>query len=134
MEKRRIELNIADSLPLISLDSKLIQETLLHLLDNAIKFSPRQSTIYISVHEQAEKVKISIQNSGSGALPDEPNKLFKKFYRGEKILAEHGLGLGLAICDKIISAHQGMIWFEDLDSEETTVSFTLPLAPGSVVS
>lgn len=100
---------------------------MINLLDNAIKFSPPKSKINLSAQIENDKVVISIEDFGSGIVPDEKNKLFKKFYRGKKVITEHGLGLGLAICEKIISAHHGTIWVENLESQGTTVRFTLPL-------
>ncbi|WP_419419408.1 DUF4118 domain-containing protein [Legionella sp. D16C41] len=126
-EKRPIEVNLPDKLPLISLDKKLIQEVLLHLLDNAIKFSPYNSKIQITVQINEENVTVSVIDYGLGITPDEKKKLFKKFYRGKKIVAEHGLGLGLAICKQIIDAHQGIIWLENIENQGAAVHFTLPI-------
>lgn len=127
LEKRPIELNLADNLPLISLDYKLILEVLINLLDNAIKFSPPKSKIILSAQIENDQVVVSIEDFGSGIVPKEKNKLFKKFYRGKEVIAEHGLGLGLAICEKIISAHHGTIWVENLENQGATVHFALPL-------
>ena len=126
LEKRPIELNLADNLPLISLDYQLILEVLVHLLDNAIKFSPPKSKITLSAQIENDKVIVSIEDFGSGIVPDEKNNLFKKFFRGKKVIAEHGLGLGLAICEKIISAHYGTIWVEN-KNQGATVRFALPI-------
>ncbi|MDR3443480.1 MAG: sensor histidine kinase KdpD [Legionella sp.] len=127
LENRPIELTLPDNLPLMPLDNKLITEVLVHLLDNAIKFSPKKSKIHLAVQITNEKVIISVEDFGSGIIPDEKNKLFKKFYRGKKVLSEHGLGLGLAICEKIITAHNGVIWVENLKPQGAAVRFTLPL-------
>ena len=127
LEKRPIEVSIPDNLPLISLDKKLILEVLVHLLDNAIKFSPPKSKINLSAQIENETVVVSVEDFGSGIVLDEKNKLFKKFYRGRKVIAEHGLGLGLAICEKIISAHLGTIWVENIENQGAAVRFTLPL-------
>ena len=99
----------------------------MHLLDNAIKFSPKKSKINLYVQITNEKVIISVEDFGSGIILDEKTKLFKKFFRGKKVLSEHGLGLGLAICEKIITAHNGVIWVENLESQGAAVRFTLPL-------
>ncbi|MGX6643206.1 DUF4118 domain-containing protein [Legionella pneumophila] len=127
LEKRPIELNLSDNLPLISLDSELILEVLVHLLDNAIKFSPPKSKINLSAQIENDRVVVSIEDFGSGIIPDEKNNLFKKFFRGKKVINEHGLGLGLAICEKIISAHDGTIWVENIVNQGAMVRFALPL-------
>ena len=127
MEKRPIEVAISDEIPPILFDKKRVTEVLIHLLDNAIKFSPPKSKITLSAHVANEKIIIKVEDSGAGILPNEKKKLFKKFYRGKKAITEHGLGLGLAICEKIISAHNGMIWVENVEGTGVAVCFTLPL-------
>lgn len=126
-EKRPIQLNIPDNLPLITLDHKYIQEVLMHLLDNAIKFSVPKSNIQLSVQLKEEHVIVSIEDFGLEIAIEERKKLFKKFYRSKKALEEHGLGLGLAICEKIIAAHDGTIWVEQIANKRTAFRFTLPI-------
>ncbi len=60
-------------------------------------------------------------------MPDEVIKLFEKFYRGRMISSERGLGLGLAICHRIIKAHGGAIWAENRKEGGAPLRFTLPL-------
>jgi two-component system sensor histidine kinase KdpD len=127
LEKRPIELTLPDNLPIVSLDKKLIKEVLVHLLDNAIKFSTKKSKIHFLVQVANEKIVVSVEDFGTGITPGEKNKLFKKFYRGKKVLSEHGLGLGLAICQKIVAAHNGAIWVENIEPQGAAVRFTLPL-------
>ncbi|WP_019217010.1 sensor histidine kinase [Legionella tunisiensis] len=109
------------------IDNKLIQEVLFHLLDNAIKYSPPESPIHILVEATQENVVISIEDFGSGIIPQEKNKVFRKFYRGKQVLSEHGLGLGLAICQKIITAHEGRIWVENIENKGAAFRVSLPL-------
>lgn len=127
IHKRRIHVDIPESLPLVMIDSKLIQEVLVHLFDNAIKFSPPESPIHILAKTTQETIVVSIEDFGSGIIPQEKNKLFKKFYRGKEVMSEHGLGLGLAICQKIITAHEGHIWVENIENKGAAFRFSLPL-------
>ena len=60
-------------------------------------------------------------------MPDEITNLFEKFYRGRMVTTERGLGLGLAICNRIIKAHGGMIWAENRKEGGAAFRFTLPL-------
>lgn len=126
-EKRPIQLNVADNLPQVTLDPKYIQEVLIHLLDNAIKFSVPKSHIQLVVHIKEEQLMVSIEDCGLEIASEERKKLFKKFYRSKEALEEHGLGLGLAICEKIISAHGGTIWVEQIANKRTAFRFTLPI-------
>lgn len=127
LEERPIHLDIPKDLPLIMLDSRLIQEVLFHLLDNAIKFSPPHSPIALSALLGIKQVVVRIEDCGSGIVPAEKNKLFKKFYRSKKVITQHGLGLGLAICEKIINAHEGVIWVENIEHKGAAFSFSLPV-------
>ncbi len=127
LEKRPVYFSISDNVPLIKLDKKLIKEVVINLLENAIKFSPDDTPIYINVELEDNYVIVSIEDFGTGILPQEKNKLFKKFYRGKQTSSGHGLGLGLTICEKIISAHGGSIWVEDIESKGASFRFSLPL-------
>ncbi len=128
LEKRPVYFSISDNVPLVNLDNKLIQEVLMNLLENAIKFSPNDTPIYINVELENKNIVVSIEDFGTGILPQEKNKLFKKFYRGKQSNNGHGLGLGLAICEKIIRAHGGSIWVDDIESKGASFRFTLPLS------
>ncbi|EHL32571.1 hypothetical protein LDG_5346 [Legionella drancourtii LLAP12] len=99
----------------------------MHLLDNAIKFSVPKSNIQLSVQLKEEHVIVSIEDFGLEIAIEERKKLFKKFYCGKKALEEHGLGLGLAICEKIIAAHDGTIWVEQIANKRTAFRFALPV-------
>ena len=127
LKKRIVTTDIPENLSLVLLDHQLIQEVFIHLFDNAIKFSPPDTPIHISAHTKSEQVVVSIEDFGSGISPDEQNKLFKKFYRGKRVVTEHGLGLGLAICQKIIAAHEGQIWVENIENKGAAFRFTLPI-------
>ncbi|MFI4962515.1 MAG: DUF4118 domain-containing protein [Legionellales bacterium] len=126
LEKRPIQCTLPDNIPSMMLDKKLIQDVLIHLIDNAIKFSPPKSPIYLSVKWDLELVTLSVEDFGQGIIADEKNKLFKKFYKGKKIVTQHGLGLGLTICERIITAHQGTIWVENKANKGAVFRFTLP--------
>lgn len=127
LEQRPIDLSLADNLPMITVDVKLITEAIVNILDNAIKFSPIGSKINLSAILDKGGMLVSIEDFGSGIVFDEKNKLFKKFFRGKKVVNEHGLGLGLTICEKIIIAHHGAIWIDNVVNQGATVRFTLPL-------
>lgn len=108
-------------------DNTLIQEVLINLIDNVIKFTPADSPIEILVLPGKDKVMVCIKDQGPGIMTDEVNKLFEKFYRGRMITTKRGLGLGLAICQSIIKAHGGDIWAENRMEGGAAFCFTLPL-------
>jgi two-component system sensor histidine kinase KdpD len=125
--KRAVQVEIPDDLPLIPLDSTLMQEVFINLIDNAIKFTPTKSSIEISVVIMKEEVMVSVRDHGPGIMPDEVDVLFEKFYRGRMLTEERGLGLGLAICRSIIKAHGGKIWAENVNEGGAVFRFTLPI-------
>lgn len=126
-EQRPIKLTLPEHMPLINVDPRYIQEVLMHLLDNAIKFSDPKSQIRLSAQITTINLIVSIEDIGLEIDAEEQAELFKKFYRSKEALEEHGLGLGLSICEKIISAHQGTIWVENLPSKGTVFRFALPI-------
>jgi two-component system sensor histidine kinase KdpD len=119
-----VKVQIEDDLPGISVDSKAIAEIVYNLLDNAAKYSPKNSTIEIKALQTDNKIRFSVEDEGKGITEAERNKVFQKFYRGDK--KTKGFGLGLAIVRGIVEAHDGKIWIEDGRAGSKFV-FDLPL-------
>jgi len=109
--KHRIEIEIEKDLPLLSVDSKAIAEVVYNLLDNAAKYSPENSKIKVEVKQINNKIQFSFEDEGKGIAGLEREKVFQKFYQGDK--TAKGFGMGLAIVLGIIEAHEGKIWIED---------------------
>lgn len=128
LQDKPIYLHIEKDLPLIPFDKTLMKEVFINLIDNAIKFSPKETPIDISAIVQKNKVLISVSDRGEGILADEADKLFEKFYRGQSSGSERGLGLGLAICRNIIRAHGGEIWAENRPGGGAVFRFYLPVS------
>lgn len=120
---------IAPDLPEISMDTLAIQRVLNNLIHNAVKFSPENGTVQISVQTLEEKeIEFRVIDSGPGLLDDQIPFVFNKFFR---ILdykhKQKGQGLGLYICKLIIEAHSGTIEAENNPGGGTTFIFTLPI-------
>ncbi len=122
----KIALQFSSALPLVSLDAVLLQQVLINLLENALKFSPQNAPITISVEQKNNNVLVKIADCGSGLAESDRDKIFAKFYRGQKP-ETNGLGLGLAICKSIISLHCGQIWAENRPQGGAVFCFTLPI-------
>ena len=127
LKGRPIHLSIPNDLPLVPLNRPLIQSVIINLIDNAVKYTPAETPIAITVYIKQDMAIISIEDSGSGIAPDERDKLFEKFYRGKRVISARGLGLGLAICEKIVLAHGGRIWVENASHHGANFCFSLPL-------
>lgn len=125
--KKKIHLNVPPDLPQILLDDTMIQEVLINLIDNAIKFSPTDTPIIISALIITDKIKVSVEDKGVGIAPDDINRLFDKFYRGRMGTPQRGVGLGLTICRIVIEAHGGEIWAENCQDAGAVFHFTLPI-------
>lgn len=105
---RRVLTELAPDLPLVPLDAVLIQQLLLNLLENALKYTPAESPIAIRASRAPRGVELVISDRGPGIPAGEEQRIFDKFYR---IGPEGGgVGLGLAICKGIVMAHGGEIF------------------------
>ncbi|MDZ7993812.1 MAG: ATP-binding protein [Nostoc sp. EfeVER01] len=109
-----------------------IVQTLTNLLGNAIKFSPADSTITLSVQQQTDRVLFQITDQGRGIPADKLEAIFGRFQQvdASDSRTKGGTGLGLAICRSIIDRHGGQIWAESTLGAGSTFFFTLPL-PGN---
>ncbi len=109
-----------------------IVQTLTNLLGNAIKFSPADSTITLSVQQQKDRVLFQITDQGRGIPAEKLETIFGRFQQvdASDSRTKGGTGLGLAICRSIIDQHGGQIWAESTVSVGSTFFFTLPL-PGN---
>ncbi|HET7541262.1 MAG TPA: DUF4118 domain-containing protein [Polyangiaceae bacterium] len=106
---RAVHADLPPDLPLVPLDAVLVQQLLVNLLENALKYTPAGSPIEIRARAQPESVEIVVADRGPGIPPGEERRVFDKFYRlsgGEG----GGVGLGLAICKGIVMAHGGQIF------------------------
>ena len=122
--KRNIKTSLAPHLPLIVIDHVLIQQVLINLVENAIKFSKENSTIEINAELSNNEIIVKIIDDGPGLNPDEIIKIFDKFYRSGKPETP-GIGLGLSICKAIIEAHGGRVWAENGKLSGAVFCFTL---------
>ncbi len=115
-------------LPVVRADADRIIQVLTNLLDNACKFTPRDGRITVQAGENLTTVWVSVADTGVGIAPEEHPHLFQQFYRGRDSRPPEmrGMGLGLAICREIITAHRGKIWVESEPGKGARFTFTLP--------
>jgi signal transduction histidine kinase len=114
----------------LNFDKNKIEQVINNLFSNAIKFSPENTSIRISVTRNNDHVLTKIKDQGPGIKIDEIENLFKPFQKGSAIPtnSEKGTGLGLVISKKIIEAHNGHIWVNSEPGKGAEFSFTLPTA------
>jgi two-component system sensor histidine kinase KdpD len=106
---RDIRVDLPDDLPLLHLDTVLIERVLVNLLENAAKYTPAGSAIHIDAREHDDSVLIRVDDHGPGLPRGREERVFEKFERGQRESATPGVGLGLAICRAIVEAHGGTI-------------------------
>ena len=114
-------------LPLVFVDGVLLEQVVINLVENAVKYTPPRSTIDLSASVRDREVVVEAADRGPGIHPEEESRIFDKFYRG-KSAREGGVGLGLTICRGIVEAHGGRIWAENRSGGGALFRFTLPLS------
>jgi two-component system sensor histidine kinase VicK len=110
-------------------DPDRIEQVLLNLLDNAIKYSRPGSTVTVRLTRGPDhSVQVQVSDQGIGISTEALPRIGQRFYRTDKARSrsEGGSGLGLAIAQALVSAHGGQLWLESQEGRGTTVSFDLP--------
>ena len=120
-----------DDLPDARGDERRNRQILFNLISNAIKFSPSEQPIDVTLSKEGTEVKVSVRDRGIGLPEDQREAVFEKFTRLRRAqggIAAEGTGLGLYICRSMVEAQGGRIWVEPTDGPGATFSYTLPLA------
>jgi two-component system sensor histidine kinase KdpD len=126
-QNRQIVVNIPDDLPGVMLDFIMMEQVLINIFDNAIKFSDPGTVIEITVTLQFGSVEILISDQGIGIPPEALELVFDKFYQADNTNQTSGTGLGLSICRGIVEAHCGKIVAENREGGGTIIKILLPL-------
>lgn len=125
-ENKNIELDVqCDSKITVKHDSKWTVEALGNILDNAVKYTPENGNIYVSVRPWQFYTRIDIMDTGIGISAGHYNDVFKRFYRGEEVAAKEGVGLGLYLARGIINRQKGYITVKSEKGKGTTFSVFL---------
>jgi DNA-binding response OmpR family regulator/anti-sigma regulatory factor (Ser/Thr protein kinase) len=124
----RVQTDLAPDLPLVSADTRRIEQVLFNLLDNARKFSPPGGLLTIHAAATGNTVTIGVRDQGPGIPPGERARIFERFYQLEQPTTRNigGSGLGLAICKAIVEAHGGQITVDNAPGGGADFNFTLP--------
>jgi len=126
IDNRPFEIHSDGSLPPLALDRRLLKLALKQVLDNALKYSPPRSPITVRLSNGAQAVNFEITDRGPGIPEQEQGRLFERFYRSPSVKNQvPGFGLGLAIANNIVQAHQGELTVNSRPGE-TTFRVTLP--------
>jgi two-component system phosphate regulon sensor histidine kinase PhoR len=122
-----LETRLPSALPTIVCDPERIGQVLSNLLDNAIKFTPPGGRITVSVEATENAVRVAVSDTGPGIPSDDLDRIFERFYKGDRSRSASGSGLGLAIVKHLVQLHGGTVWAESPPRSGATIGFTLPL-------
>ena len=119
----------SEELLLAKMDSRLIIQVIINIVDNALKYTPKGSKIEIYARKENQMIAISIADNGKGIADCAKEKIFDMFYSGANQIVDsrRSLGLGLSLCKSIVNAHGGTICVEDNLPHGTIFTFTLPV-------
>ena len=133
--EQAVKLTVSAGSAPLEADAVRIVQTLTNLIGNAVKFSPRDSTVHIGCQQRYDEVLFTVRDRGCGIPAEKLETIFERF---ERVDSSHsrgtgGTGLGLAICRSIVEQHGGRIWALSTPGEGSVVSFVLPASRTSHV-
>lgn len=127
-----LSLQLAGALPLVLGAASYLDLVIGNLIDNAVKFSPQGREIIVAAQMDGASVVVSVADQGVGLAQEQLDAIFERFYQvdGTSTRRFGGMGIGLALCQTIVAAHNGRIWAESAGPNQgSTVYFTLPALP-----
>jgi len=136
LEGRQVQTSLPEDLPLVAADPLLLEQLIINLVENALKYTPPESPIEIEAAAREGRLELVVADRGPGLARGEETRVFEKFFRGAH-RGMPGVGLGLAICRAIAEAHGGSLEAENRAGGGALFRLVLPLdaeAPAGAVS
>lgn len=112
--------------PEVQADAARLEQVLVNLIHNAVKFTRRGGSVTLSAKEEKGVVIFAVHDTGVGIPADDLPRIFERFYRVDKSRAGGGTGLGLSIAKHIVEAHNGKIWAQSREGEGSVFYFSIP--------
>lgn len=128
-ERAGLSLRVAcgDDLPQVKIDFQRLEQVLVNLIHNAVKFTRAGGEIVVLAEAVNGFVQFAVRDNGPGIPADEVPRIFERFYRVDKSRTGSGTGLGLSIAKHIVEAHGGKIWVESVEGQGSTFYFSIPV-------
>ena len=128
-KQQQVDIDISDGLPNIVVDKDGIEQVILNIISNAIKYTEDKGNIDIKAYSIDKELIIKVKDTGIGIPVEDQARIFERFYRVEKGRSRDmgGTGLGLSIAKEIVEAHSGKIYLESVLQEGTEITIKLPL-------
>lgn len=123
----RLVADVPPGLRKVLADGERIQQVLINLVHNAIKFTPAGGKVTIGAAERDGAIVFSVADTGVGVPAEDQPRIFERFYKADKSRSTGGTGLGLAVAKHIVQAHGGEIWVESVEGQGATFAFTVPV-------
>jgi two-component system phosphate regulon sensor histidine kinase PhoR len=120
-----LQVDCPSDLPLVLADPERLEQVLVNLIHNAIKFTLPGGTIKVSARVERDQVIFAVQDNGVGISTEDLGRIFERFYKSDRSRSGGGTGLGLSIARHMIEAHGGRIWAESQPGKGSTFFFTL---------
>ncbi len=123
-----ISVDCPEDLPEVLVDPTRMEQVLVNLFHNSVKFTPEGGSITLKAEIAVDKVQFSIRDTGIGITAEDLSRIFERFFKSDKARSGGGTGLGLAIAKHLVEAHGGNIWAESQENIGSTFFFTVPMA------
>ncbi|MEJ2601056.1 MAG: ATP-binding protein [Anaerolineales bacterium] len=123
-----VTIECSDDLPQVLADPTRLEQVIVNLLHNAIKFTPTGGSITVGAQPEGEAVRFFVRDSGVGIPSEDLPRIFERFYKADRARSGGGTGLGLAISRHLVEAHGGEIKAESEERKGSTFSFVIPQA------
>lgn len=125
----KMQVNVAEDLPLVNVDPDMIRRVITNLIENATKYASEGGNVFLTVlYDRPQQMHVIVADDGPGIEPAMRERIFDKFSRIKYHDVPHGVGLGLAFCKLAVEAHGGRIWVESELGNGAQFHFTLPIS------
>lgn len=127
-KNHKIRVSVPENVLVVPMDGSLIKQVIINLIDNAVKFSPKESLVEVKAYEDENDVFFEVKDNGIGISEEIMKHIFDRFFTNGSSISDsrRGVGLGLAICKSIVEAHGGMIEACNSNEGGAVIRFSVP--------
>jgi two-component system, OmpR family, phosphate regulon sensor histidine kinase PhoR len=123
-----LRLEVPAGLPEVRVDERRLEQVLVNLVHNAVKFTRPGGDVVLSADMDGEFVRFAVHDNGVGIPEEDLSRIFERFYKADRARSGSGTGLGLSISRHIVEAHGGKIWVESVEGRGSSFFFTIPVS------
>ena len=123
-----LKVECAASLPPVRVDAQRLEQLLVNLIHNAVKFTRPGGEVVLLAETEPGAVRFEVRDTGVGIPADDLPRIFERFYKSDRARSGGGTGLGLSIARHIVEAHRGRIWARSEEGRGSSFFFSIPVA------